>query len=100
MEIRIPLRLTSANSYKELRNSLHQLELSVHHAQKALDAAKENGVTIGEDSFVIFGHPVLESSLEIDAKNSKSEEEKKVLENIAENYYEELQDIEIVIHLV
>jgi flagellar biosynthesis chaperone FliJ len=47
MEIRIPLNVgISSNTYKELKSQLKQLELSVHHAQKAVESAKKKSWNI------------------------------------------------------
>ena len=48
MEIKIPLILpsTKEGTYEELKASLKQLELSVHHAQKSLEAAEQNGIKL------------------------------------------------------
>lgn len=48
MEIKIPLILpnTKEGTYAGLRASLKQLELSVHHAQKAVESAERNGIRL------------------------------------------------------
>ena len=48
MEIKIPLILpdTREGTYAELKASLKQLELSVHHAQKAVEAAERDGIEL------------------------------------------------------
>lgn len=85
MEIIIPLPQNfSANTYKELKGYLKQFELAIHHAQKAVENAEETGVEITEDSFVCFEHPILEGV------------EKK---DIAIDYYDELQSIQLKIKL-
>lgn len=98
MEIKIPLPIcnSSANTYQELRGYLKQLELAVHHAQKAIESAEKEGVELSEDCFIDFKHPSLRSSLEIDAKKDND----KTLENLVDNYYEELQSVELSINLI
>ena len=61
MEINIPLpNSVSINTYKELKSYLKQLELCIHHAQKAVENAEENNVELSDDAFVCFDHPSLE----------------------------------------
>ena len=47
MQIRIPLpQCNSVNTYKELKGYLKQLELAIHHAQKAVvefDGSRDDG---------------------------------------------------------
>lgn len=95
MEIRIPLDLYSANSYKELKSSLRQLELSVHHAQKAVESAEDMGVEVTENLFINFDHPFLRTSTKIDS----AKEPMTSTDGITDNYYEELQNVELVINL-
>lgn len=81
MEINIPLPSDySINTYKELKNYLKQLELAVHHAQKAVESAENNGIEVTEDTFVCFRHPGLDSE-------------------IADNNHEELQHVTLQINL-
>lgn len=92
MEIKIPLPAsTSANTYKELKGYLKQLELAVHHAQKAVDNAEQTGIEITENSFVLFEHP----SLSYLARST----EMIALKDIEDNLSEELQNIELRIYL-
>lgn len=57
MEIQIPLPQSfSINTYKELKNYLKQLELSIHHAQKAVENAEKEGLEVTEDAYVDFMH--------------------------------------------
>lgn len=96
MEIIIPLpQSSSANTYKELRSYLKQLELAVHHAQKSIEHAEKDGVELTEDSYITFEHPMLESNLRLDAEKDNEE----TLKNFMDNYYEELQFIELKINL-
>ena len=97
MEIKISLpECKSVITYKQLQGYLKQLELAVHHAQKAVENAEHSGIEISEDAFVIFEHPSLESSL-------KDDEGKDAIPKTAsaflDNYYEELQNIELRINL-
>lgn len=50
MQIKIPLILpdTQNGTYEELKASLKQLELSVHHAQKAVESAEKNGIVLAD----------------------------------------------------
>ena len=81
MEILIPLPINgSANTYSELNALLKQLELAIHHAQKSVESAEENGVELTEDCFIDFRHPSLEQ----------------VEQN---NLYDELQYVELHINL-
>lgn len=96
MEIRIPMTLQSANSYKELKASLRQLELSVHHAQKAVESAEKNGVVVTEDSFMNYDHPWLRITTELDVREGKVSKE---IGEVCDNYYEQLQNVELVINL-
>ena len=102
MEIIIPLpENSSANTYKELKGYLKQLELAIHHAQKAVDNAEETGIEITEDSYVCFKHPTLESSMRLEAKDDKNNSRlgNEVFENFIDNFYDELQNIELHINL-
>lgn len=102
MEIIIPLPESSTtNTYKELKGYLKQLELAVHHAQKAVENAENTGIEITEDSFVCFTHPSLESSLRFDSEKDENNERTvgKELANFCDNYYDELQHIELRINL-
>lgn len=87
MEIVIPLPTTSANTYKELRGYLKQFELAIHHAQKAVENAEETGIEITEDSFICFEHPALVGLEAIETKD------------LASDYFDELQDVELKISL-
>ena len=99
MEIRIPLNVgSSANTYQELKSQLKQLELSVHHAQKAIESAEKEGVEITDDAFICYDYPSLQSSLKYDSADDKTGGEK-ILENFIDNYYEELQSPELRINL-
>lgn len=96
MEIRIPLNVwSSANTYKELKSQLKQLELSIHHAQKAVESAENEGVEITEDAFICFEYPALASSLEMD----RQETDDTLRSTFIDNYYEELQSPELKINL-
>lgn len=101
MEILIPLpQNSSANTYQELRSYLKQFELAIHHAQKSIESAEKEGVEVTEDAFINFNHPHFKSSLEMEAKDPKnSKEEREILSNINDNYYEELQSVELHINL-
>ena len=102
MEIIIPLPQSSmVNTYKGLKGYLKQLELAIHHAQKAVDNAEESGIEITDDCYVIYGHAGLESSINLDIKDKNIDKRlgKEVLENFMDNYHEDLQNIELEIHL-
>lgn len=100
MEINIPLPNNfSINTYKELRGYFKQLELAIHHAQKAVDAAEESGLEIGESTYVCFQHPSLESALRIDMASEQNKEIAKTLDNFVDNYSEQLQAVELHISL-
>ena len=93
MQIIIPLpQCCSANTYQELKAYLKQLELAVHHAQKAVESAEKEKVEITEDSSIYFNHPLLETI-------GESEVDPEVLKNFGANFYDELQNIEIKINL-
>lgn len=89
MQIVIPLPQFTGEitGYKEIKSYLKQVELAVHHCQKSVESAENMGVTVGEDTIVQFYHPFLE--------DQTSEE----LKNFGENYYSELQDVQIKITL-
>lgn len=81
MEILITLPASSSiNTYKELKAYLKQLELAVHHAQKSVDSAEENGVLMTDSSFANFEH-------------------KSLSEEMQDDFYEELQNVELRISL-
>lgn len=81
MEILIPLPNTvSANTYPELKGYLKQLELAIHHAQKAIESAEENGIEITENCYIDFKHPSLEQKQQDD-------------------FYQELQNVQLEISL-
>lgn len=90
MEIKINLPSNSSiNTYKELNGYLKQLELAIHHAQKAVQNAENTGIKITEDAFVCFEHPSLDN-LKIDSEDVKFD---------GQNFYEELQNIVLGINL-
>lgn len=92
MQIIIPLpQCSSANTYQELKAYLKQLELAVHHAQKAVESAEKEKVVLTEDAFINFNHPLLEM---IDEKI-----EPDIIKDFGVNFYDELQNIEIKINL-
>ena len=97
MEIIIPLPQidSSANTYKELNSYLKQLELAIHHAQKSIESAERDGVEISEDAYIIFEHPLLESSVKADGIKENDEG----LKNFIDNYFDELQYVELKINL-
>jgi len=102
MEIIIPLpRSSSANTYKELMGYLKQFELAIHHAQKAVENAENTGIKITEESFVVFIHPALQRNISIDLENQEFDGKlgKDVLGSFEENYYDELQNVELHINL-
>ena len=97
MDIIIPLpQYSSASTYKELEGYLKQLELAIHHAQKSVESAERSGIELSEDTFVVFEHPGLESSLRLDEQKDGLP---KTADNFLDNYYEELQNVELKIHL-
>ena len=49
MRIQIPLQLPFAETYNGMLASLKQLELSVHHAQKAVENAQKAGILLREE---------------------------------------------------
>lgn len=90
MQIKIKLpENSSVNTYKQLKGYLKQLELSIHHAQKAVENAEVTGIEISEDTYVRFRHPQLDN-LKIDDDDVKFD---------GDNFYSELQDIELEINL-
>ena len=98
MEIIIPLpQYQGGSTYKHLQGYLKQLELAVHHAQKSVEAAENNGIEITEDSFITFEQKTLESSLQMDEIKG---EFPKTTQQLLDNYYEESQFIELRINLV
>jgi hypothetical protein len=103
MEIIIPLPQYSfsTNTYKELKSYLKQLELAVHHAQKAVENAENSEIEITDDAFVCFKHPGLDSSINIDLEKGELDSKlgRDILKNFTENYYDELQSIELQINL-
>ena len=102
MEIRIPLNVGgSANTYQELKSQLKQLELSVHHAQKAIESAEKEGVKITEDAFICYDYPMLSSSMKLESENSNNDSllGKEVMKNFMDNFYDELQEPELRINL-
>ena len=98
MEIIIPLPQigSSASTYKELNSYLKQLELAVHNAQKSIESAEKDGVELSEDAYIIFEHPSLENSVRADGLKENDE----VLKNFTDNYYDELQDVQLKINLI
>mgnify|MGYP001596053909 CR=1 FL=1 len=97
MEIKISLpQYQGGSTYQHLHGYLKQLELAVHHAQKAVESAEKNGIKITENAFFAFDHLELESSMNMDeAKNAIP----KTTISFFDNYYEELQNIELRINL-
>jgi len=92
MEIIIPLPQADngVNTYKELQAYLKQLELAVHHAQKAVESAEKNGIELTEDCFIDFEHPSINGGEKI---------EDMTFNDFATNCYAELQNIELRINL-
>lgn len=81
MEILIPLPSNSSiNTYKELKNYLKQFELAIHYAQKTVESAEANEMSLTEDAYVCFKHPSLD-------------------EEMRDNKYEELQNVELNISI-
>lgn len=80
MEIIIPLPDTDANNYKNIKAHLKQLELAVHHAQKAVEAAENEGIAVTEDASVYYEHPNLN-------------------EEVATDLFDELQNVNLRISL-
>lgn len=90
MTINIPFPYdSSASSYPGIKSFLKQLELAVHHAQKAVENAEKDGIKISEDSFVAFYYPSLEYLDEFKGEPK----------DFTSNYYEELQRVELKIVL-
>ncbi len=96
MEITIPLpeNTSSLGSYKALQGYLKQLELAIHHAQKAVQNAEETGIEITEDCFAEFLHPSLINGVEdnLDVKDITP----KIFED---NLWEYLQLVELHINI-
>lgn len=92
MEIIIPLPQydDNSNTYKGLKGYLKQLELAVHHAQKAVENAEETGIELSEDNYVCFEHPSFQGTEKIGDMTKA---------DFTENYYDELQRIELKINL-
>jgi hypothetical protein len=90
MLIKIPLPGgNGVNTYKELHSYLKQMELAVHHAQKAVEHAEKDGIEISEDCYACFRHPAIDD-LELNDEDAKFK---------GENFYEELQSVELEINL-
>lgn len=92
MEIIISLPNTvSANTYKELKSYLNQLELAVHHAQKSVEHAEKDGIEITDNAYVCFEHPSIKdvTASDIEAKDT----------SLSEIFYDELQNVELRINL-
>ena len=96
INIRLPEYEYSENkNYASIKSYLKQLELCVHHAQKSVESAEKEGIEITDNSYVNFKHPGLERlSSDNDTPEVKSE-----LDNFTDNYYEQLQSIELSIYL-
>ena len=91
MEIIIPLpNCESANNYKELRSYLSQLELAVHHAQKAVEQAEKDEIPLTEEGFICFEHPFFRRIEKIEETPGN---------DFQMNYYDELQNIELRIYI-
>ncbi len=109
MQIKISLpnpTNSSINTYSEIKGYLKQLELAVHHAQKAVESyKKDTGVEeITEDSWLTLAPDYLSDILKTEAV--KAIKEKKVdtfVKNLAEDglddYYEEKQYLDLTIEL-
>lgn len=97
MDIIIPLPQIdfSSNTYAELKSYLKQFELAIHHAQKAVESAEADKVEITSDAFVQYKLPSLENSTRSDGEKENNEG----LKNFSDNYYDEMQNIELVIHI-
>lgn len=86
MEIRIPLPTSyTINTYKELYNYLKQLELAIHHAQKACEQAEKSEIKLTEDCIVAFGFPQFKEMRDENAVD------------LQEKYYDELQNVQLEI---
>ena len=92
MQIKIPLpKCSSSNTYQEMKSYLKQLELAVHHAQKAVESAEKEGVELIEgDAYISFHHRLLET---INVNEIKD------MSNFSIDHYDELQEIELDINL-
>src|SRR3990167_999460 len=101
MEIIIPIPQYSADKtdYKSIQGYLKQIELAIHHAQKAVENAEQSNVEITENSYVIFENSSLQSSLNIETKGEKDEAVRKYIENFVDNHYEEIQQVELKINI-
>lgn len=81
MKLEIPLPSDfSVDSYPKIKNYLKQLELAIHHAQKAVENAEKEGMKIGEDSFAVFEHPALD-------------------DDFSRDHYDELQNVVLSINI-
>ena len=96
MEIIIPLPQynSSANTAQGLIGYLKQLELAVHHAQKAVESAEKEGLEISEDSFICFEHPAINKYI---VDSDDNEELTEFMDDFTSNFYNELQSIELKI---
>lgn len=95
----------SISTYSEINGYLKQLELAVHHAQKAVESyKKDTGVEeISEDSWVAFSLSRLSESVKECAIEAINKGGSDFLENLAEegldDYYGEKQFIDLIIEL-
>jgi len=74
---------------KEMRHFLKQMELTIHHAQKALEQLEKDDM-LGEDSYITYRHP------QMDLYNREQDKEGNVKVHVDEES-EEMNDIEIEI---
>jgi len=70
----------SANTYQELKQILKQFELTIHHAQKAVENAEKDNVGLSDDAGISLTYPCLD-------------------EDTFNNYYIELQQPSLNINL-
>lgn len=90
IKISLPKPLEYDGEYKGIKSFLKQLELCVHHCQKALEEMEKNG-ELGSDSFVVYRFPSL------DIQGRKQDANGNVLVHVDEES-ESMQEIEIEIH--
>ena len=109
MQIKISLpnpNSHTVSTYAGVNGYLKQLELAVHHAQKAVESfKKDNGVEeLSEDSCITIVPDYLEKLLIEDARKDIKVNEDSLLHHLAENglgdkYYTGRQYIDLIIEL-
>jgi len=60
MDIKVNLPKPENTTGKDIKSFLRQMELSVHHLQKAVEQLETDGL-LTEATYIIYRYPVLES---------------------------------------